>query len=212
MYAQHVPLIAAYMRSSPRAFVRGAMFAVLSARMPFIRVPSQLERLEKVGEKSPDLFSWKLNAYRYIKRHAKQLLADCSQDDTRAALAAICKVPGMGLVKGGFVLQLMGHDVACLDTRNIQREERNPRAYRSDGAKHKTTKAFQRKLDRYLADVGGKAQHYWDVWCCYVGEQYKLTGHECSAIHLSIIDMPTMDAINVPCGTFAGVQTDDIPF
>jgi hypothetical protein len=38
MYRDHVPLINAAMRASPDNFVRGVMFAVLSARQPFTSV------------------------------------------------------------------------------------------------------------------------------------------------------------------------------
>ncbi len=186
MYCEHVPAIAAYMRATPDNFMRGALFALLSIRQRFVTVPRQLVDVEKRGEKSAFLFGSKLNAYRYLKRHKRDLFAVCTGEDTRAALLAMSSVPGFGVIKAAFVLQLAGHDVACLDSQNIERERRNPREYRT--IPNRKGKAWANKVDRYLSDTGGKARHYWDAWCDYVGPQYNMSGEECSAVHLAIVD------------------------
>ena len=46
MYASHVPIIAAGMRSDAGIFRRGVLFAILSARQRFTDVPIQLEAVE----------------------------------------------------------------------------------------------------------------------------------------------------------------------
>jgi hypothetical protein len=208
MYAEHVPSIAAYMRADADQFVRGALFALLSIRQRFVTVPNQMADVEKRGARSPFLFGSKLAAWRYIRRHKRELFAAVTGDDTRAALQAVSAIPGIGLVKGAFILQLAGHDVACLDSQNIEREGLDPRAFRSD-ARIKKSKAWARKLDRYLAETGGKARFYWDAWCDYVGPQYGLSGEECSAIHLAIV---TRDCgrVALPCGNLS--HSGDIPF
>jgi hypothetical protein len=99
----------------------------------------------------------------------------------------LCRVPGLGIVKAGFALQLMGYDVACLDTRNIKREGRNPRAFRSDGEARKAGPAFKKKIARYLSEVEGRAQEYWDAWCQDVASDIGITAAEVSGLHLAII-------------------------
>lgn len=188
MYRDHVPVIAKAMHLDIATFKRGVMFAALSARTPFNRVPSQCRELSRLGDKAQCLWSWKFDAYIYVETYGEILhRAVTTAKNTRNALYAITRVPGMGIVKGAFVLQLMGHDIACIDVRNIQRDGRQPRAYRSDGESKKSTPAFWRKIDRYILDTGGRAEHYWDVWCNEVGPDYGMTGEQCSALHLTTI-------------------------
>lgn len=170
MYLDHVPKIAAAMHACPDTFAAGIMFAVLSARVPFVRVPEMLLEIAEHG------------------KHAAALWREtCAAKDSETAIVILTRIPGMGIVKAGFVLQLLGHDVACLDTRNIQREDRDPRAYRSDGEKRKAMPAFKRKIARYVADVGGKAGAYWDAWCTEIGGIYDMSAEDVSALHLCFV-------------------------
>lgn len=188
MYANHVPIIAAAMRADVECFARGVMFAILSVRVQFPRVPDQCKELETGKAKARCLWGWKFDAYAYVQEHKQTLLNNVLRDpDIASALWEITRIPGMGIVKGAFVLQLMGFDIACLDTRNIQREGRSPRAYRADGEGRKSTKAFRAKINRYIADTGGKAQQYWDTWCTEVAADYKSTPDAISKMHLTSI-------------------------
>lgn len=99
-------------------------------------------------------------------------------------MMAMLEVPGLGIVKSAFVLQLMGFDVACLDSRNIKREGRNPRAFRTDG---NDPHMLRPKVARYLDETYGKAETYWDAWCRDVAEAYHLTPEAVSELHLSIV-------------------------
>lgn len=187
MYERDNPVIAFAMRNEDAAFVRGALFAILSIRQKITNVPAQLERVEQ-GELE-DLFGFKREAYYWLRERAPELRAAIlSAPDNRARLLIIAECPGLGIVKGAFILQLMGYDVACLDSRNIKREGRNPRAYRSDGARKTTCpRAWHRKIERYLAEVEGKAREYWNAWCEDVANAYKLTAEEVSGLHLAIV-------------------------
>lgn len=187
MYAEHVPIIAAGMRAMPATFKRGAMFAVLSARVPFRTVPEKMADLDRNGSQAISLFGWKFDAYAHLQEQGEQLWQNL-RDETRidAALYSITRVPGVGIVKGAFILQLMGFDVACLDTRNIKREGRNPLEYESR-ARDKKHASYRAKIDRYVDDCGGRAQEYWDAWCEDLGAQYQTTGEDISWRHVSAI-------------------------
>lgn len=190
MYAEHVPAIAANMRADAETFLRGCLFAVCSIRQPVINVPAHLDDIERERAQSIYLIGHKREAYRFLVTHRDELWADvCSiaLGEPAAAILRLCDIPGIGIVKAGFIAQMLGFDVACIDTRNIQREGRNPRAYRSDGEARKRTPAFRRKIARYVADVGGRAAHYWDTWCNEVGPIYRLTGEQMSALHADTI-------------------------
>lgn len=183
-YARHNPTIAAAMQESPALFLRGVLFAICSIRQPIKAVPDQLDAVMS-GDLSP-LFGHKLEAHAYLLDHAAELWNDVRNSRTNAnRIAVLCRVPGLGIVKAAFVLQLMGYDVACLDSRNVKREGRNPRAFASNG--RKTTVAFACKIDRYLGEVEGKAREYWDAWCEDVAGAYKMTPEAVSALHLAIV-------------------------
>lgn len=168
------------MRSDVRTFKRALLFVVLTIRQQLVTVPEQLEQVEQ-GDLSP-LFGFKIRSHDYIAEHGEELWRNVKDASTRVAMLHLLSVPGLGIVKAGFVLQLLGHDVACLDSRNVKREKRNPRAFRTDGKPaHKLT----RKVDRYLVEVSGRACELWDAWCSEVAEAYKLTAEEISALHLA---------------------------
>jgi hypothetical protein len=184
-------MIGAGMRENPDTFIRGVLFAVCSIQQSIIRVPMQLRDIDR-GNLSP-LFGHKREAYDYLQDHGCGVWHDIAWRTERApdvaeyVIGALCKVPGLGIVKSAFIAQMLGHDVACLDTINIRREKRNPRAYRSDGPDRKSTAAFQRKIQRYVAETFGRAEHYWNSWCIDRADFYEMTPEEMSAIHLEVI-------------------------
>lgn len=183
-YAKHNPVIATAMNETPELFLRGCLFAICSIRQPITSVPDQLQRVT-TGDLGP-LFGHKLDAHLYLMNHAAEFWRDVRNSRTNAnRIAVLCRVPGLGIVKSAFVLQLMGYNVACLDSRNVKREGRNPRAFSSDGRKY--TVAFVRKIERYLAEVEGRAAEYWNLWCQDVADAYDRTAEEISALHLAIV-------------------------
>lgn len=188
MYAEHAPKIAEHMRASVDGFKRGMFFVIASIRQPITAVPDQVAEIEEHGTSAPCLFSHKVDAIAYIETHAAALLSDVlAARNECEAIAKLTRIPGLGIVKAAFALQLMGFDVACLDARNIKREGRNPRAYRSDGGKSKDGLAWRRKIARYVAETRGRAAYYWDAWCHDVATVYEMTAEEISALHLTTI-------------------------
>lgn len=201
MYREHcLGIIAPAMRADITVFRRGIMFAVCSIRQPTINVPDQLAVLFDGAEDENPLFGHKFQAWDYVNDDAKcaalwreletfaeRIGAAVRWDQNQvaeAAIIALLRVPGLGIVKAAFVAQLMGFDVACLDARNIKREGRNPRAFRTDG---RTPASLSGKVQRYVVETYGRAEEYWNAWCADVAEAYSQTPEEVSALHLSII-------------------------
>ena len=188
-YASHVPAIAEGMRSDPAIFARGILFAVLSMRQPFVTVPDQMLDVigpEGIGLSSTNLFGFKRDAWRYTLEHVDELHADTlAASSTADQIKVLCRIPGVGIVKAGFVLQLMGYDIGCLDTRNVKREGLNPRKYRTDG--RKGTPRVERLIHEYVSEVGGRASELWDLWCEDVAATYKMTPWDVSALHLTVL-------------------------
>ena len=199
MYDNHVPTIASAMRSDPVIFARGVTFVVLTIQRMIVTIPADMADVDAKGDQSVYLFGHKADAFRYLQAHRDQLWQDvCSAKDTASAIRTLCAIPGLGIVKSAFVCQLLGFDVGCLDTRNIQREGRNPLAYKS---RKERPGHMVKKTLAYVTDTAGKAREYWDIWCADVAHAYKRTAEDISAIHLDCI-VPAgriFSPIAVPC-------------
>jgi hypothetical protein len=188
MYQDHVSIINAGMRADPDIFARGVTFAFLSIRTQFVRVAQQIAEVEAAGTKARALWGHKRGAYDYLRKNKYQLYDEMTYSkDTEKAISYLTTIPGMGIVKSAFVCQLMGHDVGCLDTRNIQRMGLNPREYRTDGESRKQGLAFKRKISRYVDATYGKAELLWNDWCKDVASVYKVSAEEISRDHLVIV-------------------------
>lgn len=183
MYADHVPVISDYARNEAQGFFRVAMFAVCSIRQPIVQVPSQLRDVMDRGGLSSALFGHKRPAFYHLERHKtdmlRRILAASNNFDR---IMIVAETPGIGIVKAGFVLQLMGYDVACLDSRNVKREGRNPHAFATYGKP-----PTKNKVTQYLAETEGRAQEYWDLWCEDVAQSRGSTAQEVSALHLAVL-------------------------
>ena len=191
MYDDHVPQINAGMRADPETFGRGVMFAICSIRQPIDRVPALLKDIDLNGELSTSLNPYmKFEGWRFLQGHTSALWRDVCAMETRDALVRLLCVPSLGIVKSAFVLQFLGHDIACLDTHNLRKLGLDYRAFRVDGnGKAGRPPVSSKKIDRYLklAARKGSARKFWDNWCNERAPAYAMTGEEISALHLEII-------------------------
>ena len=199
MYRDDVPIIAAAARADLRVFKNCVMFALLSARVQFNRVPGQAEEVAAKGDKARALWGWKIEAYKYLEEHANLLWQEaCGAPNAEHCIRCLCRIPGLGIVKAAFVAQMLGFDTACFDTRNIAREGRNPRAYRTDGEARKRAPAFVAKVQRYCLETRGRAEELWDTWCAEVGPDYGMTAAQCSRLHVDCIVPRKMRKLTMP--------------
>jgi hypothetical protein len=86
-------------------------------------------------------------------------------------LVFVAGLPGFGLAKAGFVLQLCLGSVGCLDTHNLKRFGIKASKFTLT-KKHETN---QRKAQQYInvcKNVGG-SQFLWDSWCRLVADKYR---------------------------------------
>jgi hypothetical protein len=184
MYDQHVPIISPAMNDDPRIFARGVMFAILSARQQFTKLPAAVADLAENGEDSRFLFAWKYESFVWLQKHGKAFWAEVTRESSvEGALRRVTEMPGLHLIKGAFVLQLCGHDIACIDSRNAERIGTRFDAYRCA----KRSPIFGRKLQQYVAFTRGRAREFWDDWCVDIGQRYNRDPERISAMHVELI-------------------------
>lgn len=179
MFANHQPMIARYALQSPENLRRVINFVICTIQQPLKRVPEQMADLDKLGERSRFLYASKRDAFIYARDHAAALYAEAIElsaiadpiEAERQLLIHFAAIPGIGLVKAGFIIQLVFGLGGCLDTHNIGRFGLTAGDLKSDRFKRpKTWAAKYRRLDIYqdiLRALGG-AETLWDSWCEFV--------------------------------------------
>jgi len=176
MFERDQALIAEYAQASPENMAGVYRFVLATIQQP----------LEQVGEIKAD-FEEKGEASRYAfasKRTALQWLADPANVDSMyaiamarkeagrdALLAVFAELPGLGIVKAGFMVQLCFGVSGCLDTHNMKRLDINPNRFaaaRYKGAKTEATKQAIRDEYHAAVDRLGGCEALWNSWCDYV--------------------------------------------
>ena len=194
MFKTDQPPIADYALSSDTGLERTLRFVLLSIKQPFWKMAVQMRDVDSKGMESAYLFGWKRQGLEHVRANASRLRAVLSVVPAgygdADALLQIASVPGLGLVKAGFVLQLVTGSAGCIDSHNLQRFGLNANAFRFGAAT--TYKTRRRKALAYLdacRNAGGCAA-LWDGWCDYVAEQQPnrwTDGAEVSRLHQTAI-------------------------
>jgi hypothetical protein len=194
MFSTHQKAIADFALSSNVGLERTFRLVFLSIRQPFHSMAKQMRDVDDNGLQSPYLFGWKRDGLAFVRANAstirETLKAVPAGYGDAQALLEVATVPGLGLVKAGFVLQLVTGSAGCIDSHNLQRFGLNANAFKygsnaSDALKRKKALAY---LDACWK-AGGCAS-LWNGWCDYVAAQqpkHWQSGFDVSAMHESAI-------------------------
>jgi hypothetical protein len=204
MFATHASAISNYGRASPEAFARVLMFVVLTIRQPLYRTPSDMAKVDQQGLTARSvLFGFKKDAYKAIERDAERHWNFCEQVFENATLSnqqqAACMIehlaelPGLGVVKAGFVVQLIYGLAGCLDSHNLARYNIKPTTF--SNYKQRSPSARRKLCERYVKtvyDLGGP-EELWDTWCGYIAtkqpknyrDAYHVSAIHCEALQLN---------------------------
>ena len=192
MYERDNPIIARYMMSSADNFADGTTFVFTTIQQPLASTVTQMQDIRIHRADSKYLFGSKREGYEFVQHNKKWLHRKMCEfvdnQDAVAALDMLTSVPGLGIVKAGFVAQLCGMEVACIDSHNCDRLGYARTALRLAKTVKPDTKL--KKIRDYisLCKRTGGSQYWWDTWCEYVAgnnANKKLpTGDAVSAFHV----------------------------
>lgn len=194
MFSTHQSAISDFALSSNVGLERTFRLVFLSIRQPFHGMAKQMRDVDENGLQSPYLFGWKREGLAFVRANAstlrETLAAVPSGYGDAEALLQIASVKGLGLVKAGFVLQLVTGSAGCIDTHNMQRFGLNEKAFKlrpeqSDANKRKKALAY---LDA-CRNAGGCAA-LWDGWCDHVAAYHPkhwTDGEAVSMLHQTAI-------------------------
>ena len=194
MFSTHQKAISEFALGSNVGLERTFRLVFLSIRQPFHAMHKQMQDVDNNGLQSPYLFGWKRDGLAFVRANASTLretlkaVPDGYGD--AQALLDVATVPGLGLVKAGFVLQLVAGSAGCLDSHNMERFGLNVNAFKygsnaSDALKRKKALAY---LDACWK--AGGCESLWNGWCDYVAAQQPKhwhSGFDVSAMHESAI-------------------------
>ncbi len=189
MFADHQGPIARYALSGPDQFQDTLNFVYLTIQQGLWTVPAAMHDVRRLGAESRFAWGMKAAGIAYVTQHKAALYADTLEIAAIAnpewqrheALNYFAMLPGLGMVKAGFVCQLILGQVGCIDTHNLARFDlARPNGEQPAWLKASTYKAAkpgkrQALRDSYLAlvDNAGGAEGLWDSWCSYVAERDK---------------------------------------
>lgn len=185
----------AHALASPEGLTDVVAFVLCTIQQPLQSVARQMADIRANGGASKYLFGSKRNGYAYAVEHKEVLFAAVTRaaqvGDTIGAVDVLSNIPGLGIVKASFVAQIVGLEVACLDTHNLKRLGLGEAAFKMPkGLKHSTRLA---KIAAYVAictETGG-ARHWWNSWCDFVAgtkaNRSLVSGDAVSAYHVACL-------------------------
>ena len=194
MFSTHQKAISEFALSSNVGLERTFRLVFLSIRQPFHSMQKQMQDVDDNGLQSPYLFGWKRSGLAFVRANAstlrETLKAVPEGYGDAQALLDVATVPGLGLVKAGFVLQLVTGSAGCIDSHNMQRFGLNVNAFKygasaSDALKRKKALAY---LDACWK--AGGCESLWNGWCDHVAAQQPkrwTDGMEVSKMHETAI-------------------------
>lgn len=187
MYTQEQPLIAAHAKS-PEGFADVVTFAIATQNQHFYRVGTILADLHMRGlDACKSLNGTQKRGIAYVHQHAGQVLellanTRCSRSPDILALRILIELPAIGIVKAGFIWQLIAGRVGCLDTHNLKTAGLRRGAF---DYRPQSTEALTAHLSSYIAACAmlGTSEQLYNGWCSLIALKYP--GHFNSAEDVS---------------------------
>ena len=160
MYDTHQKQIADYAKTGPDATARIIKFVLISIRRRFDCVAPIMRDEVQIG-----LMDTTKEGIAYAEEHKIRLHAAIHDKYTSLLdkLLVVREVPGLGLPKAGFVLQLATDNpiIACQDSHNLKRFELKASVFSTSG---QSAAVIRRKAQTYieLCEKLGGSRELWD--------------------------------------------------
>ena len=204
MYHKHNPMVREYAMKSPANLERVIAFVSSSIRERTDRLPMYMTEYRQVGAKSSWIWGNKHATIGYTKKHRKMLHTNMmriikakKKDMALDLIMLFLEIPGFGLPKAGFCVQLVAGKAGCLDVHNIRKylpdedaRKGTPSWLQTSGNSIDTKRKKAIKYLNLCNDIGG-ARFLWNQWCNHIASEpwakYVFpTGNDVSEVHTCI--------------------------
>ena len=154
--------------------LRGAALVVLlSIQQPWHSVGMQFADVQQHGAASRFLWGNKAKAWAHLAAHGERLaMAIAGETDHSANVLTLLEVPGLGIVKASFLLQMLTGEGACLDLHNLDRLGLSRDAFKTP--KTLKVETIRARIATYRAtwEAQGTSAMWWNTWCAHVATVY----------------------------------------
>jgi hypothetical protein len=188
MFSTHQKQISKFAKQSPDNTARVALVVMLSIQQQWNQIGKQTLDVKANSVTSKYLFGSKRKGWEYILANKKNLHTTIFNKTIPLAdkLLKVASIPGIGLVKAGFVLQLCIGKVGCLDVHNLKRFGLSASAFKLGKVKYPTALGKAELYIKLCEDLGG-CKYLWDSWCDLLAEKYPTKykdGQQVSRLHV----------------------------
>lgn len=205
MFREHQPKIGQFARSSANNMARVYTFVLMTVQQSLHTVPEMMQDIDTRGNQSRFLWGFKIPAYDWIQEHKEtvyETAMDISQGYADPSVRAkellryFATLPGLGLVKGGFMAQLCFGVSGCFDTHNLKYFDILPLKFKASRFKSASKELKTKLIQDYQAlvkDKGG-CEALWNHWCNLVAQKQPIhynSAYDVSEMHCRAIGVPT---------------------
>jgi hypothetical protein len=178
MYADDQMEIEMWATRSQRNTQEVGLMVLLSIRMQWVGVGTQMQKVRN-GDLTP-LWGFKRDGYNYLIKnsaHLYQRAQACRKGNIwiEDLVREYLKVPGLGIAKAGFVVQLLTGAAGCLDMHNVARFGLTPDEWsvRKYVDPVKQLQEIDSRIEHYLEliDACGGSEQLWDEWCMHLANK-----------------------------------------
>jgi hypothetical protein len=164
--------IARFALKSPENMVRVGTFVLTTIQAGLATTQAQMHDIDEHGASSKYLWGNKRDGFLYLQEHKQVIFAAVKAavkaNDPIGAIDVLTNVPNLGIVKAAFVAQLVGLDVACIDSHNCDRLGLSRSALKfSKKVKPELKRKKIADYVKFTQDTGG-SEYWWNTWCEYV--------------------------------------------
>jgi len=201
MYQRDCNEIAQHAMASPAGLYDVIEFTLCTINMPLSRVIQQRVSIKAEGIQSKWVSSTKAQGIEYAKSnifHLHEAINAIAQrygkdtiDGAQEAVDLFVAIPSIGMVKAGFIAQMCGFEVACLDRHNVRMLGLSETALLLN--KKVKPELRRAKIRDYVKLCRRKgAEYWWNTWCNYVADKGGMnkslpTGDAVSKYHVDAI-------------------------
>lgn len=201
MFNDHQRVIGGYARSGPDEMARVYAFVLATVQQRLWQTPEIMYSIDNEGIESRFLWGFKGPAYEYLCDNKEEIYETAMAINRNFASPAsrsyellyyFAGLPGLGIVKGGFLVQLCFGMAGCIDSHNMALFGIAPSRFKASVFKAAKRKKRRRMLHDYLAVIAAKGgcEVMWDRWCIHVHklntERYE-SAHAVSKLHVTAI-------------------------
>ena len=188
MFVRDQAIIQKFAEQSPKNTAAVAVFVISSIRTRLTRLPVIMAKFRKhgylgLGELMPkqrEGCSYVLQnkdwLFHIVQKHKDEELTDSE------LLLEFMRIPCIGLVKAGFLMQCLTGKVGCMDCHNLREHNLPESMFKMSHNKY--TKANLIRVAKYIdtcEDIGG-SEFLWNQWCKGMANRYPNNFRDANAV------------------------------